>query len=132
MARILVVSDGNQALIIESNRPSRQLEEDARRGMLELDLPQGFLTGVPRVYRLENMVLLVSGGEKNREDYGFLTTRHREVLEGLAAGKTSKRIASELHITKRTVDFHIAVLKTRLDATNRVEMMGRARELGWV
>jgi two-component system response regulator FixJ len=46
---------------------------------------------------------------------GVLTSREREVLEGLAQGLPNKTIAYDLGISPRTVEVHRANLMTKLD-----------------
>jgi two-component system response regulator FixJ len=46
---------------------------------------------------------------------GGLTTREREVLEGLAKGLPNKTIAYDLNISPRTVEVHRANVMTKLD-----------------
>lgn len=48
-----------------------------------------------------------------------LTSREREVMSLVAAGKTSEEIALVLNIAARTVDAHIKAAAERLGATNR-------------
>ena len=51
-----------------------------------------------------------------------LTPREREVILGLAAGQFNKEIADELHITERTVKYHVAKLLRRFGKKNRREL----------
>lgn len=50
-----------------------------------------------------------------------LTARELEVLQHVARGQQNKEIARELHITERTVKFHVSSLLAKLDAGNRTE-----------
>lgn len=47
---------------------------------------------------------------------GQLTRREREVLSGILDGKLSKQIASELELSKKTVDIHRANLMRKMGA----------------
>jgi DNA-binding NarL/FixJ family response regulator len=63
------------------------------------------------------------------ETYATLTPRQREVLQGVAAGKTSKEIAQELGVSYRTVEVHRMLLMRRLnvrDVTGLVRFAFRA------
>jgi DNA-binding NarL/FixJ family response regulator len=60
------------------------------------------------------------------------TPREREVLHELARGLTNGEIAHKLTISERTVRFHIENLFGRLQVENRVEVVMKAIQLGWV
>jgi DNA-binding NarL/FixJ family response regulator len=62
-------------------------------------LSPGVASIVLETYRRE-----VSRAERPESD--LLTSREREVLQLVAEGKTSKNIASHLHVSMKTVDAH--------------------------
>ena len=53
---------------------------------------------------------------------GQLTFRQREVLQLVAEGHTAKQIASQLHISKKTVDFHKGRMMDRLGLRTASEL----------
>lgn len=55
-----------------------------------------------------------------------LTPRQREVLRLVAAGKSNKEIAAELHITERTAKFHLTAIFNKLGAENRAQAVALA------
>jgi LuxR family transcriptional regulator len=59
-----------------------------------------------------------------------LTTRAREVLRILAAGRTAKETADIVGLKERTVHFHLATVMERLKAENRAAAVLRACMLG--
>jgi len=61
-----------------------------------------------------------------------LTAREHEVLEGLAAGLSNKRIAALLGISTHTAKFHIGAILAKLDAGTRTEAVVRAVQQGLV
>ena len=62
---------------------------------------------------------------------GFdLTAREREVLILMVKGKTNNEIAAELVIGTATVKTHVSNILSKLQASNRVEAVTRAIELG--
>ena len=62
---------------------------------------------------------------------GFdITSREREVLILMVKGKTNSEIASDLVIGTATVKTHVSNILSKLDASNRVEAVTRAIELG--
>lgn len=61
-----------------------------------------------------------------------LTRREQEVLNLVFEGKSSKEVADTLVCSKRTVDFHLARIYSKLQVSNRVQAMRRATTLGLV
>jgi LuxR family transcriptional regulator, maltose regulon positive regulatory protein len=58
-----------------------------------------------------------------------LSERELEVLQLIAAGKSNRRIASELFVSVGTVKTHVNNLYRKLDAHSRTEAVARAKEL---
>jgi DNA-binding CsgD family transcriptional regulator len=61
-----------------------------------------------------------------------ISPRELAVLHALAAGRSNKEIAAELHVSPNTVKTHVAQLFDKLDARRRTEAISKARELGIV
>lgn len=61
-----------------------------------------------------------------------LTPREEEVLQVLAQGLQNKEIAAQLHITERTVKFHVSAILAKLGAGNRTEAVAIAAQRGLV
>lgn len=64
------------------------------------------------------------------EDAGFdawnlLSDRQREVARGIARGLTNKEIASQLGVSVRTVDMHVAHVLARLNCRSRAQVAAR-------
>ncbi len=59
-----------------------------------------------------------------------LTPRQRDVLRGVARGLTDKEIASELSLSPRTVEMHVARTLATLECANRAEAVRKAAALG--
>jgi len=55
-----------------------------------------------------------------------LTSREREVLDSLAAGKISKIIAYDLNISERTVELHRSRVLKKMGARNTAELLNQA------
>jgi DNA-binding NarL/FixJ family response regulator len=55
-----------------------------------------------------------------------LTVRELEILELLKLGKTTKEIAAALHLSARTVDFHRANIKHKLELRSGAELIAFA------
>ncbi|MCB0060628.1 MAG: response regulator, partial [Caldilineaceae bacterium] len=52
-----------------------------------------------------------------------LTNRQREVLDLIVQGLTNKEIARELHITERTVKYHVGLILEQMDAQSRYDLI---------
>ena len=61
-----------------------------------------------------------------------ISPRELEVLLEIAAGRSNKEIAEQLHVSPNTVKTHVARLFEKLDASRRTEAISKARELGIV
>jgi len=61
-----------------------------------------------------------------------LTPAEVRVLRGIAAGQSSREVADQLFISKRTVDFHLANIYRYLQVSNRIQALNAARERGWL
>ena len=59
-----------------------------------------------------------------------LTTREREVLTRLAAGRTNRQIAAELVLSERTVEAHVGHVLGKLGVANRAEAAAWATRHG--
>ena len=65
----------------------------------------------------------------SRPEKRRLTSRQRQVLEGLVAGKSNKDIAQALNIAEGTVKMHLAALFRALGATNRTHAVALGKQL---
>jgi DNA-binding CsgD family transcriptional regulator len=61
-----------------------------------------------------------------------LTERQRQVLDGLACGKTLAEIGFQLGIRARSVRHHVDALKLKLGAVSLGELVARAITAGWL
>jgi LuxR family maltose regulon positive regulatory protein len=61
-----------------------------------------------------------------------LSERELEVLQLIAAGRSNRRIASELFVSVGTVKTHVNNLYRKLDAHSRTQAVARARELNLI
>jgi len=65
---------------------------------------------------------------KEQDEFSGLTDREREVVTLIAQGKTNGEIASELVLSKRTVEKHIANILSKLELTSRAQIIRWAME----
>jgi len=68
--------------------------------------------------------------DETRVNPAGLTARQVDVLRLLGKGYTNAEIASQLVVSVRTIDSHVAAVLAKLDATTRREAAARAAELG--
>ncbi|BDI29475.1 hypothetical protein CCAX7_15260 [Capsulimonas corticalis] len=59
-----------------------------------------------------------------------LTKRELEILQYVMQGKLSREVAEALFLSKRTVDFHLSNVYTKLNVKNRVQAFHQANKLG--
>lgn len=67
---------------------------------------------------------------ENAAPFPDLTSREHEILEQIAAGKNNHEIAEELHISVKTVSNHISSIFNKLQVTDRMQAMAKARDAG--
>lgn len=63
-------------------------------------------------------------------DGGHLTAREIDILVRTAAGMSASQIASSLHISRRTVEYHIASMLKRIAAENAVQAVSWCYAVG--
>ena len=73
----------------------------------------------------------------NKNDYAlenglFLSPRQVAVLEQLALGLSNKQIAHELGIAEPTIKMHISAMLRVLGVQNRVQILIKAKQLGFI
>jgi len=73
----------------------------------------------------------------NRNDYAlenglFLSPRQVAVLEQLALGLSNKQIAHELGIAEPTIKMHISAILRAFGVQNRVQILIKAKQLGFI
>jgi len=81
--------------------------------------------------RLAGFVLDAFAGEapvSADPELDLLTARERETLRYIARGYTYKEVASELHISVKTVETHVSAVLRKLQLSNRYELTRWASE----
>jgi DNA-binding NarL/FixJ family response regulator len=63
---------------------------------------------------------------------GTLSAREREILLGLARGRTNRELADDLIVSEATVKTHVSNLLTKLGVRSRVQAVVIAYEAGVV
>lgn len=62
-------------------------------------------------------------------DRGSLTEREADIARLVLAGQTHKAIGTQLYLSPKTVEHHVARIRGKLGATNRAELMAALRDL---
>lgn len=86
----------------------------------------------PIAARLSTAVRNELGREQQRSALEALTGREREVLSGIARGRTNKEIAGELGISHRTVETHRESLMRKLRIRTVAELTRFSLETGLI
>lgn len=125
-ARILVVStyDGDEDI-------HRALEAGAR-GYVFKDIVRAELAEAVRVICAGREYLAPAVRRKlaEREDCSSLSTRELEVLTLVAKGFNNLQVAGLLHLTIRTVKFHMSNILSKMGVADRTEAVSEALQRG--
>lgn len=74
--------------------------------------------------------LLAPSAAREATQFPMLTEREREVLDLIAAGRSNGQIATELFLAPKTVRNNVSAILSKLQATDRAEVIIRARDAG--
>lgn len=89
-----------------------------------------FNGGSPMSPAIARKVIIYLQQEKSSTN--LLTEREQDVLRCIEKGYSYKETASELHISPNTVHSYIKASYEKVKATNRDELLNKARRLGWI
>ena len=78
----------------------------------------------------DSAICLARGIRENKRQSVDLSQRLQEVLEYIAAGKTTREIADEMILSPKTVEKYRSQILRKLDARNQIEAIQKAVELG--
>ncbi len=123
-------------LLLNQGQPDRacMLAREVLKEWNMLSTPGFTLMDGPAIQEILELVITDKSCKQlntvNRELIEPLTSREREVLELLIAGRTNGEISTELHISKETVKSHVSHIFRKLDVSSRTQAVIRARELG--
>jgi DNA-binding NarL/FixJ family response regulator len=137
--RVLILSmHDHPEYVLESVRAGAHgylLKETAatelRRAIRAVDEGEAFYSP-PVARHLSDAVRGELARERRTSDFGTLTHREREVLQGIARGQTNKEIATELGISHRTVETHRESLMRKLRIRTVAGLTRFALELGLI
>jgi DNA-binding NarL/FixJ family response regulator len=110
---------------------SGYLLKGAPRGELFQAIHTAYTGGMPLEPQIASR-LMKRVREEAQSDLWKLTEREQEVLQLLAQGMANKQIAHELSISLRTAKFHVSSLLSKLNASNRTEVVTEAVARGLI
>jgi DNA-binding CsgD family transcriptional regulator len=117
-----VAIDGRKAEAARLAGRARQLWIEAECHD-ELPLSQPLIDGAPLEHGPRIQLVGTSNGvpgpAEDPEAFAVLTKREREIARYVAGGLTNPEIASELHLSPRTVEHHVASILRKLELPNR-------------
>lgn len=128
---------GKPVLVLTAYANDEQIDAVLRAGA------RGYLLKGAALEEIERAIRAVAGGQTYVDPRVAsrlvalsaaprLSEREREVLRLVAAGRSNKEIAGELHIAERTVKFHVTAIFNKLGAENRAQAVAIAAEKGLV
>jgi DNA-binding NarL/FixJ family response regulator len=115
------------------------LQAGANGYVLKTATPEEIIQAVRDVYAGKSVVdaviaqkLVAHIADPSSAPVVALSEREMEVLALVAKGLTNKLIATQLNISDRTVQGHLAHIFDKLQAASRTEAVMRAVSLGWI
>ncbi|MDX2130284.1 MAG: response regulator transcription factor [Chloroherpetonaceae bacterium] len=108
-------------------------EKELRHAIEEVYLGKIYLQSGIAQGVLERMTKAQEGEEKlTPPEVPALSSRERQVLEGIVSGLSAKQIATKLFISPRTVEVHRANISRKLGAQNTAELVKIAIQFGLI
>ncbi|MEW6648675.1 MAG: LuxR C-terminal-related transcriptional regulator [Chloroflexota bacterium] len=138
MTVLLYCAGGDLRLLLIDPRPGEEVCQAVNCGQWS-PLPEWTKTTPPaqlRALRLSKEVVLVfalagdSAIWNTQPLAGLLSPRQTAVLHLLTQGRTTKQIAVELGLSRRTVFLHLAAIRQRLGVFSNTQAVLRAAQLG--
>lgn len=123
-ANILIVTS-----FIDDEKVYPAMQAGAKGYILKTSSANEIASAIRRTYAGESVIaptvnekLIAHEVEANRHHrHDDLTTREREVLQLIAAGKSNQEIADELFITLKTVKTHVSNILSKLGVEDRTQ-----------
>ena len=147
--RLRAQEDPVKILVVSGRTDDQTVFESIRAGV------DGYLAKTAGVRYITDALVRVAGGERvftrdqeraaiaelgrlarrAREASGLaphITPRELEILRHLGRGLTMRQVANRTGVSARTVEAHVAKLYRKLGASNRVQALARATDLGLI
>lgn len=88
--------------------------------------------GAPMSPSIARFVIEEFHEKKSSKEPAKLTSREKEVIQGIASGLSEKKLAKELSLSPHTIHTHIKKIYKKLQAKTRAEAVLKARNRGIV
>ncbi len=124
------VHDLRAGVVLIALNSSNPAIDDARHSEISRDMGNILLFGI--CFHEIFMSGLVRQGVAPRSEGAPLTPREKQCLTHAARGLTSGDIGLKLNIAERTVEFHFAGIRSKLNAVNRQEAIAKAVATGLI
>lgn len=102
------------------------------RGFLLKTAPTEEIVDAVRRVAAGGVVFRVESDERQRPISDVLSGRERQIVAAIVSGRTNKEIAHQLHISPKTVEWHIARVYARAGLHSRAELAAQAERGGWL
>jgi LuxR family maltose regulon positive regulatory protein len=124
-------SDKSQKALKEALQLYRDHGCCAAFSHMNFEMQQILFQADPTAARQMHLPLSVKGSTSKRNVHpALLTIREKEVVQLMADGKTNAEISTILFISVGTIKWHINHIFSKLEATNRVQAIQKARQAG--
>ncbi len=114
-------------LAVKQRFSSSYLHTDAKKAAT-LTAFNAYLQGLAE--KVVGYFTILKDIQDDRDVFGMLSSREKEILKLLVEGKTNQAIAERLYLAEVTVRKHITTLYRKLSVRSRAEAVRRALELG--
>jgi DNA-binding CsgD family transcriptional regulator len=130
---VVTVADNGDGFEREDDPARREAQQLCRRvaglgGTVEFDSTPRWGSAMSCMLPLRSLPVVPETPVAGR--ISQLRAREREVLELMVAGMRNRDIAERLHITVRTVKFHVSNILRKLDVRSRAEVIVLAHNAG--
>lgn len=100
------------------------VNEDLKRA-IQVVIAGGFWISGSQLVRFVDSILDARSRQTVRAEPSYLTRREREVLMAILQGLSNKEIGDKLHISERTVKFHVSHLLAKFKAQRRADLIAK-------
>ena len=119
----LLVSTGVSGFITKTASPTQLINAINSLLNKEVILPLSLLRQLRRDVRATN-------GSNSEDKNVTLTGKERKLLKLICSGYTNKKMAEELYVSQRTIEYHLTKIYSKLKVRSRIEAIQSVRKYG--